>query len=156
MKLSEVKQQLATMNELRFRLPNGSYVPKYFHITEVGMVSKQFIDCGGKVRNEKSVSFQLWQANDYDHRLAPGKLLDIIKFSENKLSIEDAEVEVEYQAETIGKYGVDFDGTDLLLTAKQTDCLAKDNCGILQEKPKIKLSALQAEGCCTSDSSCCQ
>ena len=36
---------------------------------------------------------------------------------------------------------------------KQTDCLAKDNCGIPAQKPKLKLSEVQA--CCTPESGCC-
>jgi hypothetical protein len=42
---------------------------------------------------------------------------------------------VEYQAETIGKYDLGFNGKILLLN-KQTACLAEDACGIPQEKQK--------------------
>jgi hypothetical protein len=76
-------------------LENGTFVTEHFHVTEVGIVTKQFIDCGGTIRNEKTVNFQLWNANDFDHRLKPAKLLSIIELSEKKLSIEDAEIEVE-------------------------------------------------------------
>ena len=48
-------------------------VPSHFHVTEVGKITKHFIDCGGTVRNEEVVNFQLWQADDYDHRLHPEK-----------------------------------------------------------------------------------
>ncbi|MGX7836089.1 DUF6428 family protein, partial [Campylobacter fetus subsp. venerealis] len=65
---------------------------------------------------------------------------NIIELSEKVLELEDLEVEVEYQAETIGKFGLDFDGINFLLTSKQTDCLAKDKCGIPQEKQKISLA----------------
>ena len=79
-------------------------------MTEVGKVTKHFIDCGGTERNEEVISFQLWSANDYDHRLHSKKLLDIIELSEKVLGIEDLEIEVEYQADTIGKFGLEFDG----------------------------------------------
>ena len=59
MKLSEIKNKLATTEALNFRLPNGTYVPEYFHITEVGIITKDFIDCGGPMRQEKVVNFQL-------------------------------------------------------------------------------------------------
>jgi hypothetical protein len=150
MKLSEFKKQLSSGAELNFALPNGTFVPKHFHITEVGQITKNFIDCGGTVRKEKAVSFQLWEANDPDHRLAPKKLKGIIDLSEKMLGIEDAEIEVEYQSDTIGKYGLDFDGKQFLLTAKQTNCLASDHCGIPPEKLNIKLSELQ-----TQSKSCC-
>lgn len=156
MKLSELKARLDTAGELNFRLPNGNYVPKHFHVTEVGQVSKHFIDCGGTVRKEKAVSFQLWEASDFDHRLAPQKLNDIIALSEKVLGIEDGEIEVEYQSDTIGRYGLDFDGTDFLLTQKKTACLASDACGTA-EKTKINLSELHTKkaACCGPDSNCC-
>ena len=149
MKLSEVKKALIELEEVKFVLPNGSFVPGHFHITEVGEITKNFIDCGGTVRSEKVVNFQLWEANDFDHRLAPQKLKGIIELSERVLGIEDNEVEVEYQAETIGKYDLDFNGIDFQLVNKQTDCLAKDNCGIPEEKVK------QTDSCCDPTSGCC-
>tara|TARA_R110002049_G_scaffold993_11_gene7298 strand:- start:85136 stop:85603 length:468 start_codon:yes stop_codon:yes gene_type:complete len=155
MKLSEVKNKLNELETISFQLPNGESVPKHFHVTEIGKITKHFIDCGGTVRNEEVVNFQLWNANDYDHRLHPEKLLNIIELSEKVLGIEDLEIEVEYQAETIGKFGLDFDGTNFLLTTKQTDCLAKDTCGVPEIKPKVKLSELTREPCCTPDGNCC-
>jgi hypothetical protein len=155
MKLSEVKSKLSQLETIAFKLPNGALVPNHFHVTEVGKVTKHFIDCGGTVRNEEVVNFQLWNANDYDHRLHPEKLLQIIALSEKTLGISDSDIEVEYQGDTIRKFGLDFDGTNFLLTTKQTDCLAKDNCGIPAEKPKLKLSDLNAQPCCTPDGNCC-
>lgn len=155
MKLSQVKHKLKELETISFLLPNGELVPKHFHVTEVGKITKNFIDCGGTVRNEELVNFQLWNANDYDHRLHPEKLLSIIELSEKILKIEDLEIEVEYQAETIGKFGLDFDGKNFLLTDKQTDCLAKDKCGIPDEKPKVKLADLNKNNGCTPGGGCC-
>lgn len=156
MKLSEVKNQLKKVESIAFQLPNGDLVPRHFHVTEVGKINKDFIDCGGTVRKEQVVSFQLWEANDYDHRLHPEKLLKIIEISEDQLRIEDWEVEVEYQGNTIGKYSLGFDGTNFLLQNTKTDCLAKDKCGIPEEKLKVELSQLQEESsCCGPGSSCC-
>lgn len=155
MKLSEVKTKLKELKTIGFQLPNGNYVPNHFHVTEVGKVSKHFIDCGGTVRTEEVANFQLWNANDYDHRLHPEKLLSIIELSEKVLQLVDLEIEVEYQGDTIGKFGLGFNGKDFLLTNKQTDCLAKDQCGIPEEKPKIKLSALQNTSGCSPNSGCC-
>lgn len=157
MKLSELKSVLVSTSELVFTLPNGTIVPEHFHVTEVGQVTKHFIDCGGTIRNEQVVNFQLWEANDFDHRLAPKKLMDIITLSENKLGLKDAEIEVEYQSETIGKYGLDYENGKFVLTSKQTDCLASDKCGIPAEKQKVKLSDLSSKNtnCCTPGSGCC-
>ncbi|WP_026753636.1 MULTISPECIES: DUF6428 family protein [Flavobacteriaceae] len=155
MKLSQIKAQLTQLDKIAFQLPNGDLVPNHFHVTEVGKITKHFIDCGGTERKEEVANFQLWNANDYDHRLHPSKLLNIIELSEKILEIGDLEVEVEYQADTIGKFGLDFDGNNFLLTSKQTDCLAKDQCGIPTEKPKMKLSDIQTATSCAPDSGCC-
>jgi hypothetical protein len=157
MKLSDFKKQLEITKELNFMLPDGTLVPQHFHVTEVGQITKHFIDCGGTVRNEKTVSFQLWEANDIDHRLAPQKLINIITLSEKILGVEDAEIEVEYQSDTIGKYGLQFNGKNFILTTKQTNCLASDSCGIPAEKLKVNLKELQTtnNSCCTPGGSCC-
>lgn len=149
MRLSQIKTLLPTLDNVAFILENGTFVPEHFHVTEIGMVTKHFIDCGGTIRTEKKVNFQLWNANDLDHRLKPAKLLNIIELSEKKLGIEDAEIEVEYQSETIGRYGLGFDNNTFVLTNKQTDCLAKDNCGIPQERLQV------LDSCCTPASGCC-
>ncbi len=157
MKLSEIKNCLSTATTINFILPNGNVVPQHFHVTEVGEITKKFIDCGGQVRNEKIVNFQLWEANDFDHRLTPLKLLNVIELSEKVLGIEDAEIEVEYQSDTIGKYDLGFNGKDFLLIATQTNCLAENKCGIPNEKLKVSLSDIQNtnESCCTPGGKCC-
>jgi hypothetical protein len=48
----------------------------------------------------------------------PIKLLNIIKLSEEKLQMDDLEIEVEYQGSTIEKYGLDFNGKNFVLTCK--------------------------------------
>ena len=58
--------------------------------------------------------------------------------------------------DTIGKFNLDFDGTNFLLTSKLTDCLAKDNCGIPTEKPKVKIGEWkEKENSCAPGSGCC-
>lgn len=156
MKLSAIKQILTTLENVEFQLENGTMVPEYFHVTEVGMITKNFIDCGGVIRSEKTVNFQLWNADDFNHRLKPGKLLNIIKLSEEKLAIEDQEIEVEYQSDTIGKYDLDFNGTKFILKNKTTACLAQDACGIPSLKPKINLTEIKVNSTtCTPGGGCC-
>jgi hypothetical protein len=155
MKISDIKNQLPKVETLNFKLENGSFVPEHFHVTEVGIITKQFIDCGGTIRNEKVANSQLWNANDYEHRLKPAKLLNIIMLSEEKLGMEDLEIEVEYQSDTIGKYTLDFDGKDFILLSKQTNCLAEDSCGIPQEKKKVNLTEFINQNACPPGGSCC-
>jgi len=149
MTISEVKNVLPQLDQVSFKLENGTMVPEHFHVTEVGVISKHFIDCGGVVRDEKMANFQLWNANDFDHRLKPMKLLNIIKLSENKLGLEDLDIEVEFQGETIGKYGLDFQDGIFILTNKITDCLAKDKCGIPEEL------IISNQTSCTPGGGCC-
>lgn len=155
MKLSEIKQHLKNQDKIAFQLPDGGLVPKHFHVTEIGKITKHFIDCGGTVRKEEVVNFQLWNANDYDHRLHPEKLLHIIELSQSTLGIGDLEIEVEYQGQTIEKFRLDFNATNFLLTNKQTDCLAKDKCGIPVEEPAGANAETTSSNCCSPESGCC-
>jgi len=156
MNLSEIKSALSQVDEVIFTQPDGTRVPAHFHVTEVGTIEKHFIDCGGTERKESVVNFQLFTATDYDHRLSAQKLRSIIELSEQKLGMNNLPIEVEYQGDTIGKYGLEFDNGVFMLTSTQTDCLAKDKCGIPEQKPRIRLSALQIkENACTPGSGCC-
>lgn len=151
MKLSDIKNILPALENVEFQLEDGRFVPEHFHVTEIGRVTKNFIDCGGTIRKEERVNFQLWNADDYEHRLKPGKLLHIISLSEDKLGIGDFEIEVEYQDQTIGKYDLEFNGKNFVLKNKLTACLAQDACGIEPAKQSNNNSA----SCCTPESGCC-
>lgn len=157
MRLNEFKKILANLDQVNFELPSGELIPAHFHVTEIGQLNKRFIDCGGVLRTEKTINFQLWTANDYDHRLSAEKLKKIIAISEDQLKIGNHEIEVEYQAETIGKYGISFNGWNFVLLNKHTDCLAKDNCGVSSQKKKTTLASLatKASSTCDPASGCC-
>lgn len=156
MTLGQIKKILPELGTLGFQLEDGTFVPQHFHVTEIGKVTKNFIDCGGAVRNEEKVNFQLWTADDEDHRLKAEKLLDIIRISEEKLGIKDLEIEVEYQGTTIGRYDLDFNGSNFVLTNKLTACLAQDSCGIPPQKQKVALSELTKQNSgCSPGSGCC-
>ena len=154
MKLSTLKAALTQCTEIRFILPNGSFVSPHFHVTEVGRISKHFIDCGGIERTEQTINFQLFEAEDFDHRLSAEKLLSIIQLSENKIGLPDSEIEVEYQEGTIAKYGLESNGANFLLTEKRTACLAEDQCGIPKKKVELKTIG-SANSSCTPGSGCC-
>ncbi len=151
MLLSEFKNKLKSVTEVTFINPNGTAVPTHFHITEIGQINKRFMDCGGTVRNENVISMQLWESIDFWHRLEPNKLISIIDLSINKLGIEDNEIEIEYQNNTIGKYGVQFKNDAFELTTTKTACLASDQCGI----PSIEKIKEKVQSCCSPKSGCC-
>lgn len=157
MKLSQFKNSLSTIENFNIELPNGALVPAHFHITEMGLQTKKFIDCGNTIREENVVTFQVWYAGDFEHRLTPTKVFKIIDASKNLIGDADLEIEVEYQGkDTIGKYGLEFTNGNFVLTPKETTCLANDHCGIPAEKMKVTLKELQAQtSCCTPNSGCC-
>ena len=158
MTISEIKEALAGVSAVSFKLPGGAYLPPHFHVTEVGLVTKHFVDCGGVERREQAANFQLWEAGDYDHRLAPQKFLRILQVAEKILGRDDLSIEVEYQQDTIGKFGLTFDGKDFVLTPKHTACLAQDACGIPSHDfalPQLQAVCCAPAGATAEAAPCC-
>ena len=153
MLISDFKQTLSELDTLKFQLPNGEFVPAHFHITEVGNITRNFIDCGGVQRQENKLNLQLWVASDTDHRLDPTNLLNILQLAEKQLGNSNVEVEVEYQQSTIGRYKLAFNGAVFQLINTQTACLAPNQCGIPQEKPRVRVTASGLS--CNPNSGCC-
>ena len=153
MLLSALKQKLGEIETLEFQLPDGQFVPAHFHITEIGNVSRDYIDCGGTLRKENKLNLQLWVSSDSDHRLAPDNLLNILQLAEKQLGFSNEEVKVEYQQSTIGRYELAFNGTVFQLINTQTACLAPDQCGIPQEKPRVRVTVGGLS--CDPNSGCC-
>src|SRR3954454_910841 len=81
MTVSEFQAALARAPEaaLHLMLPDGDFVPAHFHVTEVGRVQKDFIDCGGTTRSAVSCLLQVWVAKDTAHRLTAAKLAGILR-----------------------------------------------------------------------------
>ena len=52
MKISEFKNIVQHLKYIVFELPEGKKVPSHFHITEIGIIRKTYIDCGGNIRDE--------------------------------------------------------------------------------------------------------
>lgn len=155
MKLSEFKSKLNEVEQLDFVLQNGEKVPSHFHITEIGLTTKQFTDCGNTFRISKKATLQLWTSIDFYHRLDPKKIINIIDSTSHLFDGEDLEIEIEYQQETVGKFDLQFIDNQFVLTNTKTDCLAKSSCGIV-EKVKVNLKNLVEEvACCGSNSNCC-
>jgi hypothetical protein len=155
---------------LRIVLPNGEAVAPHFHITEVGHVTKSFMDCGGTRRKTESCLLQTWVYSDVDHRLETGKLANILRIAGDVLPSLDLPVEIEHEAGVVSQYPVvsgSSDGQTLTLTTglKHTACLAMDLCcapaaaaapastdaaTATADKPRVKAGA-----CCSPASGCC-
>lgn len=135
---------------LAFLLPDESQVAKHFHVTEVGRVRKDFIDCGGTARSTDTCVLQVWVADDVDHRLIAGKLGKIVALGKDILKGDDLPVEIEYDVGVITQFAVDgLDANDqqitLKLAGKHTACLAPELCGI-DDQSAVSDSG---SGCCS-------
>lgn len=150
MTVRELRELLDTAPAaLHLMLPGGEFVPPHFHVTEVGRVQKDFIDCGGTRRSTTSCLVQVWVAADTDHRLDASKLAAILKLATPLLGSDELPVEVEYEGAAVSQYPLaDAEATPggvlLTLGTKHTDCLAKDRCGV----PLAAADGCAAPGCC--------
>jgi hypothetical protein len=135
---------------LHLMLPDGEFVPAHFHVTEVGRVQKDFIDCGGTVRSAVACVLQTWVADDTGHRLDAGKLARIVRLAAPVLKGTDLPVEVEYDSGVVSQFPltaaeVTPSGVLFHLGSKHTACLAPDRCGVT---PLAATDEGSAPGCC--------
>lgn len=141
---------------LEIALPGGESLPEHFHITEVGRVRKDFVDCGGTPRQTEACVLQAWVANDVDHRLTSHKLVKILELGSSLFPSRDVPVELEIDRGTVSLFLLQRIESSadqstpifrLVLTSKHTECLAPDRCG-------VGLQVLST-GSCAPGSGCC-
>ena len=152
MLLKDVLQCLQSSpdSRLHIMLPDRSFVPAHFHVTEVALVRKDFIDCGGTRRSTATCTLQIWVADDVQHRLTSTKLLKILQLAQPVLGTEDLSVELEIETIVTASYPlatVEQTPSGLLFSValKHTACLAPELC--LPQLPS-------AAGCC-GPAGCC-
>jgi hypothetical protein len=157
MTLEQFRTALEQSKDVNFYLQNSEPIPTHAHLTEVGLVQKHFIDCGGTVRTQQNISMQLWLGTDLDHKLTAEKLIKIIDIAINTLQLPNAEIEVEYQSHSIVKYALEGNRGRFTLINTATACLAEDSCGLPSTKQKISMASLaeQSSSCCTPGGGCC-
>ena len=137
MNVQQLKAALAANKDqpVTMKLANGSKLAPHFHITEVGKVIKDFVDCGGTRRQTQTCMLQTWVANDTEHRLDTTKLASIMAMTSSLDMDESFEVEAEVQTDTIAIYSIENaqseNGTFVFhLVSKSTACLAPELCAI--------------------------
>ena len=156
MKLNQLKSLLRAHPDAlpRFILPDGEQIPAHFHLTEVGHVTKKFVDCGGTFRESEACVLQTYVADDFDHRLKANRFADILDLGRPILPGDDLDVEVEWDCCVVSQYPIASaqaadDRLEFQLAARHTDCLAKQKCGIGEN----------ADGCGTAEpataAACC-
>src|SRR4051812_10292170 len=157
MELSALKSLLRSTPSAfpRFTLPDGAQIPAHFHITEVGHVTKRFIDCGGTLHDRTDTCLlQTWfSENDPDHRLNAGTFAKILELGAQVLPHDDLEVEVEHDDCGVSQFPIQSaelvgDHIELRLRGRQTDCLAKEKCGVDGCGITEKADTRAAAGCC--------
>jgi hypothetical protein len=148
MKLSDFRSRLMHAENFTLLLPNGDTIPSHFHITEAGLETKHFIDCGKTIHEKKRAVFQVWVAHDVWHRLNPKTAAGIIDKSHRIFKGEDPEVVIEYQQETISRFGVEFTEGRFHLVPLQTECLAMDQCAVPGKSANQVLEACCEPGAC--------
>lgn len=149
---------------LRLRLPDGSQVPAHFHITEVGHVTRRFVDCGGTRRVQETCLLQVWVHEDTEHRLTAGKLAAVFERVGDLLNDFSLPVELEHEQGTIALFGVEGavaspEGLEFELLAKHTDCLARGvclpgTCGVEPELDRVP-PVSERQSACSPGGGCC-
>lgn len=145
-------------HELGIQFDSGIVLPPHFHVTEIGKVTKDFVDCGGTRRTTTSCVLQTFIATDFEHRLKTDKLSTIIEKAAVLQLDLSTPVEIEIQTDTIGTYAVTTsfvsDGkVTFTVASKQTACLAPDKCGI-DNLPTVEVPPAEPAAAECGDTGC--
>lgn len=146
---------------LLFEYQSGQYVEANYHITEVKNTVIHSVDCGGRADQWNETVIQLWESpeeigkTDY---LKTDKAFSIFNRVDAIHPMDrNALVKFEYGNNTFHKANLEINDVETTadtlifkLFVSQTDCKAKDDCGV----PETALATTSDEGCC-SGSNCC-
>ena len=132
----------------RFILPSGDYIPAHAHVTEVGHVARNFIDCGGLTGKEEKVVLQTHVGNDTDHRLRSDRFAKILRLGNRVIPSADLDVDIEYDCCVVAQYPIaeatpEGDHLNLILRRGRTQCRARER----HEK--------ETAACCATSAACC-
>jgi hypothetical protein len=132
----------------RFVLPNGDCIPAHAHVTEVGHVVRNFIDCGGLTGKEEKIVLQTHVGGDTDHRLRSDRFARILQLGNRVIPNADLDVDVEYDCCVVAQYPIgeaapDGDHLNLILRRSRTQCRARER------------RVSETASCCTTSAACC-
>jgi hypothetical protein len=133
----------------RFVLPDGDYIPAHAHVTEVGHVVRNFIDCGGLTGKEEKVVLQTHVGNNVDHRLRSDRFAKILRLGDRVVPSADLDVDVEYDCCVVAQYPIaeatpDGEHLNLILQRGRTQCRARE-----------RRDSKTAARCCATSAVCC-
>ena len=149
-----------TTKSLLFEYKKGSIVGANYHITEVKNVTIDAVDCGAKTDFWKETIIQLWESpTELDKRdfMSADKALAILNRVDSIKPMErDVEVKFEYSNTNfhtaqlfVNTFEVNSDQLIIKLGVEQTDCKAKDECGV-----PVAIGQIE-ESTCTPGGGCC-
>jgi Family of unknown function (DUF6428) len=132
----------------RFVLPNGDCIPAHAHVTEVGHVVRNFIDCGGLTGKEEKIVLQTHVGSDTDHRLRSDRFARILDLGNRVIPSANLDVDVEYDCCVVAQYPIaeaapDGDHLNLILRRSQTQCRARER------------RDSETAACCATFAACC-
>ena len=152
MKLSDLRTALDRYPDTfpRFVLPDREQIPAHAHVTEVGHVVKNFVDCGGGTGKSETVLLQTHVGPDTDHRLKTARLAKILELGRRVLPHDQLEVEIEFDCCVVAQYPVDEvkrtgEHLDIYLGRRRTQCLAQTR---REKAPAKDCCATPAAACC--------
>jgi Family of unknown function (DUF6428) len=133
----------------RFVLPDGDYIPAHAHVTEVGHLVRNFIDCGGLSGKEEKVVLQMHVGDDSDHRLRSDRFAKILRLGKRVIRTADLDVDVEYDCCVVAQYPIvnvkpDSEHLNLILQRGRTQCR-------VHERRQNETAAT----CCATSAACC-
>jgi hypothetical protein len=150
MTLHDLENALEANPELfpRFVLPDGEYIPAHAHVTEVGHVVRNFIDCGGLTGKEEKIVLQTHVGSDTDHRLRSDRFARILQLGNRVIPSADLDIDVEYDCCVVAQYPIaeaapDGDHLNLILRRSQTQCRARER------------RDSETASCCATSAACC-
>ena len=147
--------------KLLFEYTPGKFVAPNYHITEIKNVTIDSVDCGAGVDFWKETIIQLWESpeeKDTLEYMTAIKALGILnKVDKIKPMEQTVEVKFEYSNERfhtaqlfVNDFSMEADKLILKLGIEQTDCKAKETCGV-----PVAASAPQKTTSCAPGSGCC-
>jgi hypothetical protein len=150
MTLHDLENALEANPELfpRFVLPNGDCIPAHAHVTEVGHLVRNFIDCGGLTGKEEKIVLQTHVGDDTDHRLRSDRFARILQLGNRVIPNADLDVDVEYDCCVVAQYPIaeaapDGDHLNLILRRSRTQCRARER------------RVSETASCCATSAACC-
>ncbi|TMM58470.1 hypothetical protein FEE95_03295 [Maribacter algarum] len=145
---------------LLFEYKPNSFIRSNYHITEIKNITVDSVDCGAKTDFWKETIIQLWEdPNEIDTEgtMTAFKALGILnKVDSIKPMEREVEVKFEYSNPNfhmaqlfVNDVELSEDRIIMKLGVEQTDCKAKETCGVTVE------ASAQESNSCAPGSGCC-